>query len=244
MTTSWKPPGTALKTMIHILLDRSGSMHGSESDVIGGVNKFIEEQKLIDAPATIAFTRFDTNHIERFRASTDIKKCEPLTSAEYQPRGGTPLLDAIGQTLANMETDWRREQPDRAIMVIITDGQENESSEYSKAKIKEMIEARQKSDKWAFIYLGADVNAFHEASSMGINLSNAAGYRKTSAGIATAYAAAGSTVSMMRATGQTVSNNLGKIDLGEDEAAARLPENTPITPPSGTTTDTTWSPPA
>lgn len=254
--STWTPPSNKLKTMIVVLLDRSGSMSGQQGHVVEGVNKFLAEQKAIDAPASIAFVRFDqdgisgganTNMIERFRPMAPLAMCAPLTADEYIPRGGTPLLDAIGKTLNEMENDWRMDQPDRAIMLIVTDGQENASREFKRDQIKRMISSRQASDKWAFIYLGADVDAFAEAGHIGISLSNTAGFVKTSKGIHTAYAAASTASAFMRSTGTMFANNLGKAQLGEDEEAAKLPadKGPEVKATSTTVTNSgTWTPPA
>ncbi len=102
-----------MKAMICIILDRSGSMSGRETDVIGGVNSFLADQKKLAEPASIALVRFDTEAIERFRPMVALEQCEALQASEYQPRGGTPLLDAIGQTVTQLDEDWKREQPDR-----------------------------------------------------------------------------------------------------------------------------------
>lgn len=241
-----------MKTLICFVLDRSGSMEGRQTDVIGGCNKFIIDQKALKDPASVAFVRFDTD-IERFRAMTPLESVEPLTAADYVPRGSTALLDAIGQTINALEKDWVAEKPDRAIMVIVTDGYENASQEFKKNKIKEMIQAREKSGKWAFIYLGADVDAFAEAATLGINLSNSAGYTKSAKGMSTAYASVSDTVSVMRSSGSTVAHNLGKANLGEDEKsttsgiAPPLPNNPFVEAwkePTGSTTAEVWTPPA
>ena len=205
-----------MKTMICLILDRSGSMGGRENDGINGVNSFIEEQKKLPDPASIAFVRFDTEATERFRAMQPLADVKPLERSEYQPRGGTPLLDAVGKTIAQLEDDWKAEQPERAILVIVTDGEENSSREYTKAKVKEMIESRQSSGKWAFVYLGANVDAFAEAGSMGFAMANTAGYVNTMAGNKAMYAAVSQSVSNMRATGATVAQNLGR-NIGEDD---------------------------
>lgn len=205
-----------MKAMICLILDRSGSMAGREADVIGGVNTFLDEQKKLPDPASIAMVRFDTDAVERFRPMQALAECKPLAKADYQPRGGTPLLDAIGKTLADLENDWKTEQPERAILMIVTDGEENSSREYTKAKIKEMIESRQASGKWAIVYLGANVDAFSEAGSMGISLANSAGYTNTARGTKSMYAAASGAVGMMRATGATMAHNLGR-DIGEED---------------------------
>jgi len=206
-----------MKSMICLILDRSGSMSGRETDVIGGVNTFIIEQQKLPDSASIAFVRFDTGAIERFKPMQALNECKLLTPDDFQPRGGTPLLDAIGTTINQLDEDWKREQPERAIVVIVTDGEENASNEYTKAKIQAMIKTRQDSGKWAFIYLGANVDAFAEAGSMGISMANTAGYSNTVKGIKAMYATTSDTVSMMRSTGSVIANNLGR-NLKENEA--------------------------
>src|ERR1700691_2004454 len=111
------------KVMISIILDRSESMEGRQADVIGGVNNFIAEQQKLDSPACIALSRFDTGAIERFRDMQDLKGVKLLEKDEYVPRGGTPLLDAIGKEINALDEDWKANKPERAIVVIVTDGE-------------------------------------------------------------------------------------------------------------------------
>ncbi len=232
-----------MKTMICLILDRSGSMQGREGDVIGGVNNFIEEQKKLPDPASVAFVRFDTE-IERFRPMQDLSKVEPLTKGEYQPRDSTALFDAVGQTITKLDDDWKVEKPDRCIVVIVTDGQENASKEYTRAKIQALIKARQDSNLWAFIYLGANVDAFAEAGSLGVSMANTAGYTNTAAGTKRMYGAASASVGLMRSTGHTTAHNLGVANLGEDEddQSAKVPP--PVIPTvQPAAASTTWTPP-
>ncbi len=238
-----------MKTMICLLLDRSGSMKGRENDVVGGVNSFLAEQKKLPDPASIAMVRFDTEGAERFRPMGPLSEAQDITLADYQPRAGTPLLDAVGTTIAKLDDDWKAEQPERCIMVIITDGEENESHEYTKAKVKEMIESRQQSGKWAFIYLGANVDAFHEAGAMGIAGANTGGYANTARGTKAMYGAMGMSVSNMRTTGATVAQNLGG-DIQEDGSVTKrqstpapLPQTGPKTWQQPTSAGP-WTPPA
>lgn len=233
-----------MKAMICVILDRSGSMGGRENDVVNGVNAFIEEQKKLPDPASIAFVRFDTEGTERFRPMNPLAECQPITRADYQPRGGTPLLDAVGTTITKLDEDWKAETPERAIVVIVTDGEENSSHEYTKAKIQEMVKARQDSGKWAFIYLGANVDAFEEAGSMGILAANSAGYTSSARGTKAMFATASASLSQMRATGSTVSHNLGGTIEEDGSVAKPTPKaNTPtkswITPNTAS-----WTPPS
>ena len=238
-----------MKTMICLILDRSGSMAGREADVIGGVNTFLDEQKKLPDPASLAMVRFDTGGVERFRPMQALAEVQPLTAADYQPRGGTPLLDAIGKTLVDLDTDWKTEQPERAILVIVTDGEENESREYKKAKIKEMIESRQASGKWAIVYLGANVDAFHEAAAMGVSLANSAGYVNTAAGTKQMYATMDCAVATMRKTGNMTASNLGR-NIGEDDDQQPQPvippqaKPQPSQPWSAPQASGPWTPPA
>jgi uncharacterized protein YegL len=234
-----------MKTMIRLILDRSGSMAGRETEVVGGVNSFIDEQRKLPDPATIGVWQFDTVATNMLRPVVQLGSIEHLRIGEYVARGGTPLLDAIGQVLTGMDEEWKLERPDRAIVVIVTDGQENSSTRFTKMKVKEMIEARQNSGQWAFIYLGADVDAFDEAGALGINLFNTAGYTKSAAGIKVAYATASASVGVMRSTGHMVADNLDKANLGEGEDAVSQAGPTPVrgsqTVPQ-TPTRVDWSP--
>jgi uncharacterized protein YegL len=216
----------ALKTMICLILDRSGSMAGREKDVIGGVNTFLDEQKKLPHPASVAFVRFDTGAIERFRPMGPLKKAEPLVAGDYVPQGGTPLLDAIGQTIVALDSDWKTEKPDQAIVVIVTDGLENSSTEYKKAQIKDMITSREASGKWMFVYLAANVDAFAEAGAIGVLAANTAGYTSTAAGTAALYSATSQTVSATRMTGSKVAGNLGG-DIKEDGKVEKKKGNSP-----------------
>jgi uncharacterized protein YegL len=214
---SHRPQGEApLKTLICLILDRSGSMGGREDDVIGGVNSFIAEQKKLPHPALISFVRFDSEAIERFRPVADLQACQPLTRDEFQPRGGTPLLDAVGVTIAKLDEDWQAAQPDRAIVVIVTDGHENASREYRKARVRKMIEERQASGRWSFLYFGANVDAFAEAGELGILGANSASYTSSRRGTGSLYSSLSRNVGEMRSSGSTRAPDLGR-DIGEDE---------------------------
>ena len=234
-----------MKTMICVVLDRSGSMSGREKDVIGGVNTFITEQQKLGLPASIALVRFDTGNIERFRPMSALKDIQPLVASDFVPRGGTPLLDAVGQTIMALEEDWKREQPDQAIMVIVTDGFENASTEFSKEKIRTLIQARQNSEKWAFIYLGANVDAFAEAGAMGIRSANTANYHSTVMGTSSAYSNLSADVSSKRMRGAFVAETFGG-NVNEDGTVTKTVNVAPpatVTEPLPVSPVPAWTPP-
>lgn len=172
---------------IVFLLDRSGSMSGLESDTIGGYNSYLSSQRKNNAKVTTVL--FDDNY-ELLTNRKDIKDMEDLTSTEYYVRGCTALLDAIGKTIKLMDKSGSK----KCIFVITTDGYENASKEYNKAQIKELIEGHK---NWEFIYIGADVDSYAEASALGISKSNTANYKKTKDGTRNLFGAVAKASNMM-----------------------------------------------
>jgi len=81
---------------IVFLLDRSGSMGGSETDTIGGYNSYIEKQKNNNVKVTTVL--FDHEY-EVLHDRKDINEIKKLTNKEYFVRGCTALLDALGKTI-------------------------------------------------------------------------------------------------------------------------------------------------
>lgn len=155
------------------LLDRSGSMGGSESDTIGGFNSYIKNNKMKDYLVTTIL--FDDKYEELY-VQKHISDVKDLTTKEYYVRGCTALLDAIGKTINIMDSKTK----DKVLFVITTDGLENASHEFTKEKIKEMIEGHK---NYEFMYIGADIDSYSEASNIGIKMSNVANYKKSKKGI-------------------------------------------------------------
>ena len=146
-------------THFSVILDRSGSMESIKDSTIKGFAAFIEEQKTAVGTATISLTKFD-DKIELDYAFKDIKE---ISGLDLVPRGSTALLDAIGVTLNSLRTRLdemkEEEQPENVIVVIITDGEENSSKEFSYEKIADKISKTTEQDKWKFVFLGANQDA-------------------------------------------------------------------------------------
>ena len=164
---------------IVFLLDRSGSMGGMETDTIGGYNSYISGQK--DKNSRITTVLFDDQY-ELLTNRANINEVKELTTTEYYVRGCTALLDAIGKSIKLME----KSKSKKCLFVITTDGYENASKEYNKAQIKEMIQGHK---EWEFMYIGADIDSYSEASSIGISRNNTANYKKTKDGTKCLFAA-------------------------------------------------------
>lgn len=165
---------------IVFVIDESGSMQGSNSDVIGGFNSYIERHcNEPDARVNVSLYKFN-QVITKFIANKPVKEVDNLKDEDYSPSGFTALFDAIG--LAITDTDGLiellpvNERPSTIMMVIITDGQENASREYSSLALKSTIATHEKLLNWKFIYLGADLNNFADAQQLGI--SNHIAFRK------------------------------------------------------------------
>lgn len=179
-------------THIAIILDRSGSMSSIRNDVVGGFNKFLEDQQKVPGRCTVTLVQFDTaNPYEIMRDMEDIKAVQPLGD-DYAPRGGTPLYDAIGRGIVNtgekLRTLAEGDRPGKVIFVILTDGEENSSKEYTKDKIALMTKEQTDKYKWQFVYLGANQDAMAVGQGVGLLRAQSAGYTPTSTPIAVNFA--------------------------------------------------------
>ena len=147
-------------THVSILIDKSGSMSGSESDVIGGINKFIEQQKTVPGKLTVSLVQFD-NLYEQMYGFEDIDSVKPLNDDSYIPRGSTALLDAAGRlvTETGLKLSFLPEalRPSKVMFLIYTDGYENSSKEWTKPKLDNLIKEQKEKYSWDFVFLGADI---------------------------------------------------------------------------------------
>ncbi len=171
-------------TELVFILDKSGSMAGLERDTIGGFNSMLDKQKRAGGECRITTVLFD-NRYELLHDRIDIQAVGPMTEQEYQVGGSTALLDAIGRTIRKLvrvqrgtAEDYRAEN---VMFIIITDGEENSSREYSAQKIKSMIEEEKKYG-WEFVFLGANIDAVETAGRFGISADRAVDYVPDSAG--------------------------------------------------------------
>jgi uncharacterized protein YegL len=189
-------------TELVFILDRSGSMCGLESDTIGGFNSMLEKQKNEPGEAIITTVLFDDRY-ELLHDRINIRGVSPITEKEYFVRGTTALLDAVGRTINKIANAQKRtasnERAENVMFVIITDGMENSSREFSFKKVRQMIEHQKNKYGWEFIFLGANIDAIAAAEQFGIHRDRAANYHADSEGVLLNYAVLNDTVSSMRA---------------------------------------------
>lgn len=179
-------------TYLQFIIDRSGSMHGKETDVIGGYNNFVEEQKKDRSECRVGMVQFNDGLIESF-SDVALPFVGPLTHHAYSTSGGTALLDAMGTTIqrlgARLAALPESERPRNVVIITMTDGEENRSREYSIARIRDMIRHQTEKYNWTFVFIGADIDAFTIGQGLGIALQNVAKGQNTSKGIHAYYSA-------------------------------------------------------
>jgi hypothetical protein len=157
---------------LFFILDRSGSMGGSERDTINGFNAFIEKQAVKKQNIRVTTILFDDKY-QVLYSRKPISEVEALTEKEYYVRGCTALLDSIGKTVNSYKNEVGS-----TMCIITSDGYENASREYDRDQIRRIIE----SCGWEFVFIGADIDSYAEASRIGIRKSRVANYNKTAEG--------------------------------------------------------------
>lgn len=200
-------------TEIAIVMDESGSMQSTALDAIGGFNSFIEAQKKVEGEANVTLVLFD-NKYEIVYNGIPIEKITELTSDVYCPGGGTALIDAIGKTVDSISDRIgamdEEEKPDKIIVIVITDGQENSSSIYKRSDVNKKIKEHQEREGWEIIFIGASAEVLEQADDLGIRSDRMMGYVADSAGTRGVYAHMSEAVCSYRAT--------GSLDMPEEKA--------------------------
>lgn len=181
------------KTAIAVLMDRSGSMQSIREDAQGAINAYIEEQRKQPGECTVRLAQFDTRYEDVYK-STDIND---VVDYYLQPRGGTALTDGIaklvidfGVELAALPED---ERPGNVIVVIVTDGEENSSVEYTAEGVKSLIEEQTDKYNWEFIFLAAGQDAIKTGAGYGIRAGSSLTFDTDNIGYTVAAASAYST---------------------------------------------------
>lgn len=153
--------------LINFVLDKSGSMATIRDATIAGFNEFLADQQAEGGSAVMTLTLFDTN-LWAVSDAVPVGEMLPLDHATYEPGGSTALYDAIGYTMSVTDTFVAANHPDQVLFVIMTDGEENASREFSHAQIIELIGLRQESAGYEFLYLGANQDSYRVSTDMGI----------------------------------------------------------------------------
>ena len=189
-------------TELVFILDRSGSMCGLEQDTIGGFNSLLEKQKADTGEAYVTTVLFD-HRIGYLHDRLPLSEVKPMTNADYTVGGSTALLDAVGSTIKHIARIHKYAHPDhkptKTLFVIITDGMENASREYTYDKVKALISHEQEKYGWEFLFLGANIDAVSEGARFGIAPDRAVTYKCDEEGTALNYEVLSEAVTNIRA---------------------------------------------
>jgi hypothetical protein len=150
---------------VTLILDESGSMQSCKGAAIAGFNQYIATLRQEPADTRFTLTLFNSDKTEVRYGDVAVTAVQDLDVETYRPNHGTPLYDAIGLTLSAARLEAPAEA--RKLCVILTDGEENASREYTRAQIVDLIKACEKQG-WTFLYLGADHDVWAAGESLGI----------------------------------------------------------------------------
>ena len=191
-------------THLILVLDASGSMLHLQDATIEGINSLVEKQQAEPGELTTALYTFN-------QGVREVQKFETLNRMNYCPSGSTALLDAVciaihneGKTLAAKK---EADRPDKVVVVVDTDGEENASSRYKLEDLQALVEQQKAQYNWQFVFLGANIDAFAEGSKYGFALNSTMQYDPTANGVFTKYAAVMTSVASYR-SGVTASVDL------------------------------------
>jgi Mg-chelatase subunit ChlD len=164
-------------THVCLVLDRSGSMQAIHDDALGGVNSYITTAKQDRAlyESRFSMITFSSEAVETIRKNEIMETVKPIASGEYRCSGWTPLYDAIGRGIGILDEAITGKTDAKAILVIMTDGQENASREFTHEKISALIKARQEQG-WMVSFLGEGLEVAKQGTNLGANVGGVAAY--------------------------------------------------------------------
>lgn len=207
----------ANSTEIVFVVDRSGSMESVKADMIGSFAEFVRAQREVPGECKATLVQFDTV-FEVVYAGLDLADVPAL---DLRPRGGTALLDAVGTAIQSTGNRLSRlpehKRPSKVIVVVITDGYENSSHEFTHARVAEMVKHQQEKYSWDFVFLGAGLDSVSVASAL--NIQNAAAYVNNTVGIRAFTASVNNAVSASRTTGTPLVYSQAVYDSALDQAS-------------------------
>jgi len=180
-------------TQIVVVLDRSGSMDSIARSTVEGINSFVKEQKAAEGEAFMTLVQFDNEYQIDYKERPLNEVADLINGETFVPRATTALYDAIGRTINEINTT------DDVIFVIVTDGAENASKEFTKENVFNKIEEKKK-DGWNFLFLAANQDAMKTGGSLGISAKNSMTFNANDDSVGNMYMNFSSKVSDYRST--------------------------------------------
>lgn len=196
-------------TLVVVLLDRSGSMASMKDTALESLNGIIHNQKMKPDGLRFSLMLFDEMSIDFLYTAEAIEKVARITPAQFQPRAGTPLLDSVAKAI--IHADSTKKVGEQVMIAIITDGLENQSTEYNRETLFSWIQNKQ-DEGWEFMFMGANQDAWDTAHTMGIKGS---AYTYDSGSMAMAAAGMSSSMTSFR-SGNYTPENVNFTEENED----------------------------
>lgn len=199
-------------TELVFVLDASGSMSPMTKETLEGFNSMIQKQKEIESTCYVT-TVCLSEETSTLHHRLPLWTIPPLTSKDYQPWGCTALLDAMGETICRIqkaEENLAEGVTHHVLFIIITDGEENASRQFTLPQVRRLVEDRQEAG-WEFLFLGANMDAIAAAGDIGIAAKNAVEYVADEEGTALNYKVMSDVVRDYRQSGNISQQALGKI---------------------------------
>ncbi|MBQ6552960.1 MAG: VWA domain-containing protein [Clostridia bacterium] len=180
-------------TELVFILDRSGSMSGLETDVVGGFNSLIKKQKEQEGECLVTTVLF-SNDSETLHDRVALESVPEMRAEDFGVGGCTALIDAIGGAVEHIAAIHKYARPEdvpaHVVFAIMTDGMENASRRFSSKQVKKEIEKRRE-DGWEFLFIGANIDAVETAGHFGIAAEKAVNYHADNRGTGLAFMAVG-----------------------------------------------------
>lgn len=224
------------RTLVLLLVDKSGSMSSRRDATIAGLNTYVEQlqsdPELSDL--LLSILQFDQCENDKYVSITETRDLTPiasftkLTRAEYVPRGGTPLWTAVANGIGRLERVVR--PVDKVIMATNTDGMDTGGNpEITADVVKQMIEAKRALGNWTFVFMGADIDAWGVGSTVSMSRGNTIAYANNMAGISASYASTATATmnlarSSLRSTESFYSQSPPKVIAVDAEPAVVVPK--------------------
>jgi hypothetical protein len=212
-------------TLIHIVLDETGSMNSCWDSTINSFNEFIGGQKSTAAgDCNVSLSKFSTSGygygrgmqlgsaVRDLFVNVNVQNTPLLSRTNYAPNGGTNLYDAIGSTVRRIEAQLAPQSTiPNVLVVIITDGEENSSTEFTKDGVRELLKAKER-EGWTFLYLGANQDAWQAGSGLGLSKGQTMTYSTNNmAGTMAALNTATTSYRNVRAQAFAAGNNASEV---------------------------------
>ena len=161
------------KTVIAFVLDESASMRRSAIETVEGFNEYMASVREDPSSTILHLVTFNSRRKSVVYDFEDLREISDLDVLGYMPRGGTPLLDAIGTTIESAEDYLARSglKDPQVIVTILTDGMENASRAFTKNDVSNLIAEKEKQG-WVFTYLGAGPETWEQGRGMGLRRRN------------------------------------------------------------------------